>query len=786
MIQYNFGRGEYKDWVVAEADFSPNHLKKFEAIMALGNGYMGLRSATEESYFGEKRNLFVNGTFNQADPTEVTELPNLADVTQIDFYVDGERFHLEVGEANDYVRTLNLKTAELVRSFTWTSPQGKSFKFDCRRFVSLDERHLIGMKVDVEALNEAAFIEIESTINGQTTNTGAQHFLNGIPRIYGDDQLEYTQTTRQSNVDVVVVSQHHLSKEAAVDKLMERRKVGVSYQFDIEPGETVTLEKLNVIYTSRDREFLPGGANQETIKQKAHQTLQQVSQQSYDQLLASHSQAWTEQIWGRYNFEINSEDHFDQLAVRFSIYHMMIMTPDHDSRMGIGAKGLSGEGYKGHSFWDTEIFVLPFFIYSNPKVARSLLTYRYYGLESARAKAKENGYEGAMYPWEMAFPDDGEVTPLYGDIDIVTGERSKIWTGLIEQHITADIAFSVNQYYEVTHDEQFLNDYGYEMVFESANFWASRYEWNEAKNRYEIHNVIGPDEYKEHVNNNAHTNYLSYFNLKLAIKYYEYLSEQSENVFDQLDQTFNLKANYEDWKEKAEHIFLPAPREEDEVIPQDDTYLSLKEIDLDKYKKQTQPRTIYKDYNQPQINKLQVTKQADVLVLLYLLEQTFLKADLGFNDLLKRANFDYYEPRTLHDSSLSLSTHAIVASDFEMMDMAYHMFRRASEIDLGTNMKSSKEGIHAASIAGIWSIAVFGFAGVRLTPGGLSINPTLPKQWNSMTFNIDWQGEQLRFEIDQDNCKISKDSMTELPITIQNQVLKLKDTLTVPLAFQYN
>ncbi|WP_017186361.1 glycoside hydrolase family 65 protein [Alkalibacillus haloalkaliphilus] len=786
MIRYDVGQGEFKDWVVAESGFSPNHLRKFEAVMALGNGYMGLRSAMEESYFGEKRNLFVNGTFNQADPTEVTELPNLADVTQIDFYIDGERFHLEIGETDEYVRLLNLKTAELTRSFKWTSPKGKTFQFQCRRFVSLAERHLIGMKVEVEALNESASVQLVSAINGQTTNTGAQHFLNGVPRIYGDDLLEYVQTTRQSNVDIALVSQHRLSKEAKVDKLMDRRKVGVGYQFDLAPDEKVTLEKLTTVYTSRDREFLPNGADQETVKQQAHDTLEKVTQKNYDELRDEHRQAWFDQIWNRYNIEINSQDHFDQLAVRFSIYHMTIMTPDHDSRMGIGAKGLSGEGYKGHSFWDTEIFVLPFFTYSNPEVARSLLTYRYYGLESARAKAEENGYEGAMYPWEMAFPDDGEVTPLYGDIDIITGERSKIWTGLIEQHITADIAFAVNQYYNVTNDEAFLNDYGYEMVFDSANFWASRYEWNEAEARYEIHNVIGPDEYKEHVNNNAYTNYMSYFNLKLAIKYYEFLIAQNENVFATLDEKLALQQNYENWKEKAEKIFLPAPREEDQVIQQDDTYLSLPEIDLDKYKKQEQPRTIYKDYNQPQINKLQVTKQADVLVLLYLLEQTFLKDEIEFDAALKRANFNYYEPRTLHDSSLSLSTHAIVASDFEKMDMAYHMFRRAAEIDLGQNMKSSQEGIHAASIAGIWSIAVFGFAGVRLTPGGLSINPTLPKQWNSMTFNIDWQGEQLRFEIDQDNCKISKDSMTELPITIQNQVLKLKDTLTVPLAFQYN
>ncbi|WP_027965229.1 glycoside hydrolase family 65 protein [Halalkalibacillus halophilus] len=784
MIRYDRGQDEYKDWIVSESDFNPSHLRKLEAVMALGNGYMGLRSSLEEAYPHAKRNLFVNGTFNQADPTEVTELPNLADVTQIDFLVDGTRFHLEIGEIEHHTRDLNVNTAELSRDLVWKSPEGKRLHIQTRRIVSLAQKHLIANEIKIKALDQPVALKIISSIDGQTTNSGAQHFLNGTPRVYGDYLLEYQQTTRQSEVEVVLASEHRINQSITVDKLMERRKVGFGYNLNLESGESVTMEKFTAVYTSRDREFLDQHAQPLDISSHAHGLLKELTNQSYEEVYLAHKEAWKNSVWNRYNLHIDSEDNFDQLATRFSMYHMSIMTPAHDDRMGIGAKGLSGEGYKGHSFWDTEIFVLPFFTYSNPSIAKSLLTYRYHGLESARKKAKENGYEGAMYPWEMAFPDEGEVTPLYGDIDIVTGERSKIWTGLIEQHITADIAFAVDQYVRITGDQTFLNDYGYEMIFECANFWASRLEWNAQETRYEITNVIGPDEYKEHINNNAYTNYLAYFTLKLAKQSYEYLSSQNENVFEHLKQNINLAQSYQMWQEKASQLYLPEPKREQLVIPQDDTYLDLPEIDLTKYRNQPQPRTIYKDYNQQQINGIQVTKQADVLVLIYLLEQTSLKDDLEFTEKLKRANFDYYEPRTLHDSSLSLSTHAILASDLNNLELAYKMFQKASRTDLGENMQSSQEGIHAASIAGIWNIAVFGFGGVRLTAEGLSIQPKLPKQWSALSFNIDWKGEQLRVNVQDSEVTISKDSSNELELLINNQSVRLEDTITVPLALQ--
>ncbi|MCM3611584.1 glycoside hydrolase family 65 protein [Planococcus sp. MERTA32b] len=782
MMDYSIGKGDYRNWIMGEKDFSAFHLGKTETVMLLGNGYMGLRSVTEEPYLNERRNLFINGTFNKADQNEVTELPNAADSTRLDILIDGERFSLELGETEDYSKLLNIKDAELVRSFIWTSPEGKKLQFRFSRFVSLAHPHLIGMKMELQSLSGAVEVSIESGIDAQMSNSGVQHFLEGDRRISESRFLQLVQTTTQTGIDFVHNTVHTLKLNdeeitAEADKYMERRKVWMSYKFRIEQGDNFELEKLTTVHTSRDKERDHEHSSLADLQEQSLRELRNFDIEGYERLRESHRLAWQETVWDAYGFEVESENPDDQLAIRFSLYHLTAMTPAHDDRMGVGAKALSGEAYKGHSFWDTEIFILPFFIYSNPGTARSLLQYRYHGLPGARQKAVEQGYAGAMFPWEMAWPTDGEVTPEWGDIDIVTGERTKIWSGLIEHHLSADIAFAVYQYVNVTGDEEFLELYGYEIVFETARFWASRFEWNEEKNRFEITDVIGPDEYKEHVSNNAFTNYMAYFNLMLAMRYAEKLKQENPELWKSIVQG----GDYADWRSKAERLFLPEPRKEDLVLPQDDTYLDLREISLDKYKKQTKARTIYRDYNPEQINGIQVTKQADIVLLFFLMGQTFLKDDPRFSGKAKRENFFYYEARTLHDSSLSLSTHAIAASEIGEQELAYSLFRKTCGIDMGPDMHSSDDGIHAAAVAGIWKAAVFGFGGIRQADGSLLINPRLPKEWRRMRFSIYWKGDLLQLDITEELLKITSDSKHEIRFETAGVVHILKDSIEVQL-----
>ncbi|MDR3692601.1 MAG: glycosyl hydrolase family 65 protein [Fimbriimonas sp.] len=775
MMKYDLGVGEFENWVVAETRFSTKYLGKAESIMMLGNGYLGLRSATDEPYLGETRDLLVAGTFNKFNDDEVTEIPNAADVTRLDIQIDGERFSLEFGETAEYFRSLNLKSAELTRSFVWTSPRGKVLRFIFRRFVSMVDLHLIACKVEVTALNDAVELIVDSGIDIRMTNSGSQHFSDGVRRIHDRSFIQQVQTTNESKIDFVV-STHNLilidgrPPEAPGVMEMDRRKVWMHYLLTIEKGETLRLEKLSSVWTTRDRTESGVEPTLDQIKTDALEHLRLSVGKGYDGLQAESAAAWGSKVWGVYDIDVEAERPFDLLAIRFAIYHIVCMTPSHDDRMGIAAKGLSGEGYKGHSFWDTELFILPFYSYSHPEVARSLLTYRFRGLAGAHKKAAENSYRGAMYPWEMAWPTDGEVTPVWGAVDVVTGKQTKIWSGFIEQHITADIAYAVSLFHQITGDEQFMLDCGYEMIIDTAIFWLSRFEHNAELDRYEITNVVGPDEYKEHADNNAFTNYMAKFNIELALAYADRLQQQNLERYDELSSKLGIPAFREEAAAKLTRIYIPLPNEEG-LIPQDDKYLTYPSIDLAPYKNREKVGMLFYEFSLDQVNRIQVSKQADVVILLYLLGYLFPP------DVIRR-NFDYYEARTLHDSSLSLSTHAVMANDLGYSDMAYELFHQAARIDLGENMKSSDAGIHAASIGGIWQIVVLGFGGVRVIDGELTVHPRLPKGWKRLSFTIRWKGAPIVFDVTQDRVRVSPPEGTSISFLLE-RVRKQIDTVSV-------
>lgn len=747
MMKYNKGTGALKNWLVTETSFDTRYQGKCETIFCQGNGYLGMRSATEERYINQVRNTFVAGTFNKFDEYDVTELPNAADVSNIDIWIDGKLFGLDKGTYSGYHRTLNLKTSEVTREFTWTNEEGKTFQFSFNRFISFDNLHLMAAAIDIKAIDQPANIQFESGINGQLSNSGAQHFHEGEKRIFDKRFVQMLQQTTQSKITFVHNTAHSVSLESGEVSSrfsMDRRKVFMIYTAALQPGQTIHLEKISTLHTDRDKAFETFPLQQ--LRDHSIEELKAACELGYDALLKLSAKAW-EDKWKAVDIKVESDDGFNQLAIRFAQYHLFIMTPAHDSRMGIGAKGLSGEGYKGHSFWDTEIFMLPFFTFTQPAIARSLVEYRYHTINGARKKAKENGYKGAMYPWESAWADDGEVTPVWGAADIITGKSTKIWSGFIEQHITSDISFAIWQYYQVTGDEDFMDKYGYEILLDTGIFWASRLQWNEDKKQYHINEVIGPDEYKEHINNDAFTNYTAYWCIENAIHYYQLLKKDKPEIFSKLNGVLNLEDEIKGLEKKLPLIYLPQPNEKN-IIPQDDTYLSLPDIDLSKYKKQEHVGSIFLEYSLSQVNKMQVSKQASVVMLMYLLEHKF-------SAEVKKANYAYYEARTLHDSSLSLSTHAILANDLGNGELSYRLYRQAASIDLGMDMKSSDHGIHSASLGGVWQIIVCGFGGVRMVGGKLRIEPKLPAEIRQITFPVYWKNNLLEVIVSRESLTVN-------------------------------
>jgi hypothetical glycosyl hydrolase len=765
-----------EDWILGENRFDSRYLGKCESIMCLGNGYLCIRSATEEGYLEEKRDFFVAGTFNKFDETEVTELPNVPDIIGMKLELNGRKFSLEQGTIKSYERQLNLKKGELTRNIEWISPKGEEFALAFSRIVSRKELHTAAQSIRITPKDRDLRFHLETGVDASVTNSGAQHFSEGEKRFYEGRYMQCCQTTTQSRIDFVVTTEVSFAADGQpyeADKhiVMDRRKIYCEYDGQVKAGETLEIEKISNVYTSRDRGN--EGILLKELQEKSLESLKAAAEKGYARLAAESAEAWAEQVWDRTPILIESSNPMDQLAIRFAQYHLYTMTPMHDNRMNIGAKGLSGEGYKGHTFWDTDIFVLPYFTFTAPQAARSLEEYRYLSLPGARKKAKENRYEGAQFPWESAWLDDGEVTPVWGAADIITGLPTKIWSGFIEQHITADVAYGIWQYYMVTDDQDFMERYGYELLMDTAKFWASRLEWSEEDARYHINDVVGPDEYKEHADDNAFTNYMAHWNLGIAMEYYRELKRQDTEKFREWNRKMELDKAYGEWEKKRPLIYLPRPREKDLVIPQDAGYLSYREIDLTPYKESGQVGSLFRDYNLEQVNRMQVSKQADLLILFLLMEDLFPLE-------VKKANWDYYEPKTLHDSSLSLSTHTILANDMGNRELAYRLFQRAVRIDAGEAMKTSDHGIHAASIAGIWQSVVFGFGGVRMLHGKLRICPSLPKEWSSLEFPIYWHGERLRIHVDSRQLRITNETKQKpVELEVYSHIYQIEDTIIV-------
>lgn len=738
-------------WIIEEKKFEPEYLGKYESILTQGNGYLGQRAALEERYRGETRNLFVAGTFDKFHESEATELPNLPDVTNIGIRVNGREFCLTNAKVEFYNRALNLKTGELTREVVCLLEKNVRLHLQWRRMVSMTNMHLIASQLCITS-EEPVDIQITSGIDGRVTNSGTQHMVEGRPRVYDGNLLEYPCSTLQSGVQVVTHGTHklyleHQEAEIPMAIVTGRRYIGGKYEVKLQAGQELCFEKLAMVHTSRDVDYQ--NLSEETARNKVLEdglaAFRAIAGCRYQQLMADSSRAW-EKMWDELDVQVSSQNAKDQLAIRFAIYHLVIMTNRQDSRIGIGAKGLSGEGYKGHSFWDTETFILPFFLYCKPEIARNLLQYRYSTLPGAKALAKKRGYQGAMYPWESAWIADGDVTPDNLGVDLVTGKIIPCKTGEMEDHVSADVAFAVNQYWQATGDRAFMECYGYEILLQTALFWTSRAMWVEDKHRYEIHHVIGPDEYQVDVNDNAYTNYLAHRNIVLGLWTLDEL-EKDESLREKMDRKISLAGLRERFHEYVEKLYLPEPEPDSGILPQFDGYLKQEAIDISSYRNCPQVGRILQDYSFESLRKYQVAKQADVVQLMFLEEERF-------PGKVRVVNYQYYEPRTLHDSSLSKAVHSVLASDLSLSEEAYKMFQGAAETDLGQDPHGSDAGIHSANMGGIWQATVMGFGGLRMLDGHLRIIPHLPEQWRKLRYRVNWQGSNLTVTVTHEQLRI--------------------------------
>lgn len=709
-------------WKVIETCFNPKELHHKETVFTIGNGYLGVRGSFEEGYIHDRPGTIINGVYDDV-AIAATEIVNCPNWLPLSIKIAGETFRMDSGEILEYKRQLDMRLGILSRDVRWRSPSGHTLEFHFERFVSLASQHVLAIRCEITSVDFAGEVEVTAGFEAQPHTLGIEHWK--TLKEGGTDKIIWLHgKTLHSEIELGMAAK--LVVEDETDSFAGEFECSpeLTKHLQIQPGETISLEKIVTVYTSR-----------ETSTPAEIALIDLVEAPSYSTLLATHIAAW-QRVWLDSDIIIEGDERA-QLSVRYNIFQILVATPRHDDTVSIPPKTLSGFEYRGHIFWDTEIFILPLLTFTQPALARNLLNYRYHTLAGARRKAQKMGYKGAMFAWESATTGD-EVTPQW--VPDPNGKLVRIWCGDLEIHINADIAYGSWNYWQNTGDNQWMCDYGAELILDTANFWESRVEWNEQRQKYDILDVIGPDENHERVNNNAFTNVMVQWHLHTAGVLWEWLTKTYPEKATQLAVKLNIvPQKLENWTFIADNIYLNYDLETG-LIEQFDGFYNLEYINFDDYEGRTKSMQGVLGVEETQAT--QVLKQPDVLMMLYLMRDRF-----NFKTLT--ANWDYYTLRTDHvyGSSLGPAIHAIMACDLNLASEAYTHFMRAAMVDLDNVRSNTTDGIHAASAGGLWQAVVFGFAGIRITENGLTAYPNLPTHWKRLKFRLQWRNQWYQVDV---------------------------------------
>ncbi|MCU0488131.1 MAG: hypothetical protein MUE67_04160 [Anaerolineales bacterium] len=749
MAHFSFLETETKALLLVESEYNPAANLKAETVFAQCNGRMGIRAAHEIPGLNRKAQTTLAGFYHQAGAGEPDELVNLPDLLA---------FRLAAGEVvlnlddrsrlSGYQRSFNLSSGELVTRLEFRLHPQLSVHLELARFVSFAQKSLLCQRVRLQVVGSACPLTVQTGIDGQASNEGVSHLSGHQFRVRGQAMLLQAQCGPQALwiQTVLGLSEETERNLQRRDYVLSRRRIHCRLSLTAQPGQTYEFFKLS-------RFSLPGGLIEAEADWSASLAeLQEPFASGYAALLEESTQAL--QVHLRASaIEIDGITLEEQALIDYARLQLLGMLPDQTAAYSIPAKGLTGEGYRGHVFWDTEIYLLPFFANLAPEAAKNLIRFRLHGLESARQKARQYGFQGALFCWEVTV-DGQEKTPPFAQINIHTGKANPVWSARKEQHISADIAYAIQKAIAASGDWDFLFAEAFPILLETAEFWVSRASWNAARQRLEILDVIGPDEYTEHVDNNAYTNYLAYENVRAALDLIEKLPGRPQA--ERWSQLYPLEALAQSFRAFLEQIYLPAPGA-NRVLPQDDTFLEKPLLPgLDRYIDNPYKQAILLDYSRDEVVAHQVLKQADVVMLQALLPERF-------SPEVKKANLDYYEPKTIHDSSLSPSMHAIAYADVGDQGRAYQYFRKSLTIDVNDHLSDSTDGLHAASLGGVWLTLVRGFAGIDGTAEALQVEPNLPDHWQEMRFTYRYQGNGLEFSITKRTIRIRNTAPSAQP-----------------------
>ena len=707
-------------WILGTEGYDPLRETAVESRFAVSNGFLGVRggrAVTRGARWVVPPRTYVAGLFDTPPAEEaIPVLVPAASWLQVRISVPGKPLVLHPFDVSSHRMSLDMRRGMVTTDWSHSQVGVVSLRLRTLRLVSLHER-AIGLQV--------LRLEVDEGETEVALEAGFEGFDLGMICTRIDDGFAEWRAHSSGK---------RLAMATALDFKLDGQTIPAEacgplrlyWRWRTRPGQVGWLERRVSFVRSDDAAFDPGPA--------AREKLQTAGQAGWRGILGAHERAWRER-WEASDVAIEGDDAAQQ-ALRFAIYHLNSAADPGDEGVSIGARALTGDDYHGHVFWDTEIYLLPFYMWTWPEAARAMLMYRFHTLDGARQKAAAMGWRGALYAWEST--DTGlETTPT----EIVGPDRRVIpvLCGTLEQHISADVAYAVWQYWRITGDDGFLRAAGAEILFETARFWTSRAVM-EADGRAHIRGVIGPDEYHEEIDDNAYTNVMARWNIRRALDAADMLRERWPKVWEHLSSKLRLRQEeLDEWRQAADSIADGlAPRTG--LFEQFSGFFGLEYIDLKAYSGRSVPMDVVLGRERTQ--NTQVIKQADVVALLALLPEEF-PGDMA------RRNFRYYEPRCGHGSSLSPSMHAVAAARIGDAEKALSYLRQSAAIDLSDHVVGIGGGVHIAALGGNWQAAVLGFAGLAAESDGISLDPKLPPAWKTLSFAIVWRGRPLKIRIDQ-------------------------------------
>lgn len=740
-------------WEVVTHKLDKENKRLQESMTSIGNGYMGMRGFFEENYSGDTlQGIYIGGVWfpdktrvgwwKNGYPKYFGKVINAVNFIKTNLLINNEPIDLAIDSISGFKLRLDMRRSILSREFIVEKGDAK-LKVSIDRFVSAAQKELFVDAYQFENAGSTSFkltvnTQIDADVKNEDANYG-ERFWEILDKSQSENRGEIVAITKANNFGTprFIVGDEMVNKTDLMPEKTNQLESAVQNQFskELAPAGTAYFEKRVVVVTSRDYEDQP------SLIQAMHELAAKIAEEKLSDLQSAHSQVWA-QRWEKSDVEIDGDDAAQQ-GIRFNLYQLFSTYYGEDDRLNIGPKGFTGEKYGGATYWDTEAFAIPMYLgVTDSSVTRNLLMYRYKQLDGAYVNAKEQGLKGALYPM---------VT--FNGI-----ECHNEWEITFEEiHRNGDIAFAIYNYTRYTGDKSYVLNEGSKVLTEISRFWADRIHYSQRKGQYMIHGVTGPDEYENNVNNNWYTNYLAKWTLKYTL---EILDDVSPEQAAELNVSNEEKQH---WQDIINKMYLP---EDDElgIFVQDDDFLDKELKPVSELPADQLP--INQHWSWDKILRSAFIKQGDILQGIW----DFID---DFTPEQKKANFDFYEPLTVHESSLSASIHSILAADLHYEEKAVEMYERTSRLDLDNYNNDTADGLHITSMTGSWLAIVQGFAGMRVRHDQLHFAPFLPKKWNGYRFRLNFRGRVIQVSVGNDGTHLKLVSGKPLTIDVKGKNVQL-------------